>query len=128
MTLQHRLNMEFDLQSLFGLHLYSCTHWLRPLFSHLGSYTSALLVSQDRRHLFVTPCSTVSKAELFPQRCNGNPIYVFLFYELRGLSPNFHIHVHVSNLYISRIGPHIWLQQHTVDRPILEIYKSLTDI
>jgi hypothetical protein len=23
---------------------------------HLGSYTRALLVSQDRRHLFVTPC------------------------------------------------------------------------
>jgi hypothetical protein len=23
--------------------------------------------------------------------CNGNLIYVFLFWELRGLSPNFHI-------------------------------------
>ncbi len=41
----------------------SCTHWLslRPRNSptfpqHLGSYTRALLVSQDRRHLFVTPC------------------------------------------------------------------------
>jgi hypothetical protein len=22
--------MELDLQSLFGLHVYSCTHWLRP--------------------------------------------------------------------------------------------------
>ncbi len=37
----------------------SCTHWLRPRNSrpppHLGSYTRALLVSQDRRHLFVTP-------------------------------------------------------------------------
>jgi hypothetical protein len=39
--------------------LYSCTHWLRPRNSplppHLGSYTKALLVSQGRRHLFVTP-------------------------------------------------------------------------
>jgi hypothetical protein len=26
----HRLNMELDLQSLFGLHVHSCTHWLRP--------------------------------------------------------------------------------------------------
>jgi hypothetical protein len=31
----HRLNMELDLQSLFGLHCmsrdaHSCTHWLRP--------------------------------------------------------------------------------------------------
>ncbi len=29
-ALMHRLNMELDLQSLFGLHVYSCTHWLRP--------------------------------------------------------------------------------------------------
>jgi hypothetical protein len=34
--------------------------------------------------------------------CNENPIYVFLFWELRGLSPDFHIHVTVSDLYISR--------------------------
>jgi hypothetical protein len=26
----HRLNMELDIQSLFGLHVDSCTHWLRP--------------------------------------------------------------------------------------------------
>ncbi len=25
-----RLNMELGLQSLFGLHVHSCTHWLRP--------------------------------------------------------------------------------------------------
>ncbi len=24
---EHRLNMELDLQSLFGLHVHSCTHW-----------------------------------------------------------------------------------------------------
>jgi len=24
---KHRLNMELDLQSLFGLHVHSCTHW-----------------------------------------------------------------------------------------------------
>ncbi len=37
-----------------------CAHWLRPrtspLLPHLGSQTKALLVSQDRRHLFVTSC------------------------------------------------------------------------
>ncbi len=37
--------------------------------------------------------------------CNENPIYLFLFWELRGLSPNFHIHVSVSDLYIPRIDP-----------------------
>jgi hypothetical protein len=30
-----------------------------PLPPHLGSYTRALLVSQDRRHLFVTPYITI---------------------------------------------------------------------
>ena len=39
--------------------------------------------------------------------CNKNPIYVFIFGELRGHSPNFHIHVSVSDLYIPRMGPHI---------------------
>jgi hypothetical protein len=36
----------------------------------------------------------------------GNPIYVFLFWELPGLSPDFHVHVLVSDLYIPRIGPY----------------------
>ncbi len=49
----HRLNVELDLLSLFGLHVYSCTHWLRPRNYHpppplhLGSYMNALLVSQE---------------------------------------------------------------------------------
>jgi hypothetical protein len=30
LTVHHRLNMEIDLQSLYGLHVHSCTHWLRP--------------------------------------------------------------------------------------------------
>jgi hypothetical protein len=42
--------------------------------------------------------------------CYENPIYVFPEKELRGLSPNFHIYVSVSSLYIPRIGPHIYLQ------------------
>jgi hypothetical protein len=44
--------------------------------------------------------------------CNENPIYLFPEKELCGLSPNFHIHVSVSNLYIPRISPHIFLQQN----------------
>ncbi len=58
--------------------------------------------------------------------CKENPIYVFLSWELRGLSPNFHINVIVSDLHIPRISPHISLLQR--GRPILEIYKSLKDI
>jgi hypothetical protein len=32
--------------------------------------------------------------------------------KLRSLSPNYHIHVSVSDLYTPRIGPHIFLQQN----------------
>jgi hypothetical protein len=39
-------------------------------------------------------------------------IYVFLFWELRGLSPKFHILVSVHDLYISRIGQHMLLQKN----------------
>jgi hypothetical protein len=53
--------------------------------------------------------------------CNENLIYVFPEKELRGLSLNFNIHVSVGDLYVPRIGPHIFLQQ--IGRPIMGIYK-----
>ncbi len=43
---------------------------------------------------------------------NDNSIYVFPDRELRGLSPNFHIHVNVRDLYITRVGQHIFLKQN----------------
>ncbi len=57
--------------------------------------------------------------------CNKNLIYVFPENELSGLSPNFHIHVSVSDLhvYIPRIGPSIFLQQNR-QTVIVEINKS----
>jgi hypothetical protein len=45
--------------------------------------------------------------------------------EYRGLSPNFHIYVSVSDLYISTIGLPILLDE--ICRSILGLYKSLTD-
>ncbi len=51
------------------------------------------------------------------QHCKENPIYVFLFWDLRGLSHNFHIHVYVSDLYIPRISPHISLQKNGQREP-----------
>ncbi len=54
LVLNHRL-----WSYLSCVQLYS---WLKPRNNppppppHLGSYTRALLVSQDRRHLFVAPC------------------------------------------------------------------------
>jgi hypothetical protein len=61
----------------------------------------------------------------FILHCNENPIYVFLFWELQGLSPNFDIYVSVNDLYIPRIGPHISCSK--IGRSIVGIYKSLTD-
>ncbi len=59
---KHRSNIEVDLQSLFGLNV----TWCAQLYSLAETtqlpriwtrVTRALLVSKDRRHLFVTPCS-----------------------------------------------------------------------
>jgi hypothetical protein len=61
------------------------------------------------------------------QNCTENQVYVFPEKEMRGLSPSSYIHVSVSDLYIPRIGPIIF-GCSKIDRPILEIYKSLTDI
>ncbi len=55
------------------------------------------------------------------QYCNENPIYVFR--KLRGLSPNFNIHVSMSDLYIPRICP--YRSYSRIGRSIVGIYKWL---
>jgi len=62
----------------------------------------------------VTTSCGVAKKQV---HCNENSIYLFLFWESRGLSPNVHIHVSVSDLYIPRISPHIFLQQNRQTDP-----------
>jgi len=60
------------------------------------------------------------------QRTNiENLKQIFLEKELRGHSPNFHIHVSESDLYIPTIDLPILLQE--ICGPILRIYKSLKD-
>ncbi len=54
--------------------------------------------------------TTISK-QIFPEK------------EYRGLSPNFHIHASVSDLYIPTIGLPILLEE--ICRPILGLYKSI---
>jgi hypothetical protein len=58
--------------------------------------------------------------------CKENLIYVFLFWELRGLSPNFHIYVSGSN-YIFPGSVHIFPCSR-IGRPILEIYKCFMSV
>jgi hypothetical protein len=77
-------------------------------------------------------CSRRTKYHALPglnpgttQHCNGNTIYVFLFWELRGLSPNFRSHLFVRDLYFPWIDPHISCTR--IGRSIVGIYKSLTD-
>jgi hypothetical protein len=52
------------------------------------------------RHSFVNYCSSKLLSGSPLVHCNENFIYVFLFLQLRGFSPNFHIHVSVSDLYV----------------------------
>jgi hypothetical protein len=60
------------------------------------------------------------------QRQNAENLkQIFPEKEYRGLSPNFHIHVSVSKLYIPTIGLPFLLEETC--GPILRIYKSLTD-
>ncbi len=58
--------------------------------------------------------------------CEEYPLYVLPEKELRGLSPNFHIHASASDLCIRnrRIGP--YFPASKIGRAILGIYASLT--
>jgi hypothetical protein len=83
-------------------------------------------VNNDSKSLHIHVLrSILSSMAVCTVHCNENPTYVFLFWELRRLSPNFHTHVSVSDLYIPRIGPHISCSR--IARSIVGIYKLLTD-
>ncbi len=56
--------------------------------------------------------------------CNGNSLYVFLFWELRGSAP-ISTFMCLWAIYIVSIGPHI--SSSRKGRPIVGIYNSLTD-
>jgi hypothetical protein len=81
--------------------------------SSLPTWLQSLNVSITRLNSW----AEVDKISQFPglsdlriqvPHCNENPIYVSLFWELRGLSSNFHIHKSVSYLCIPTTGPHIF--------------------
>ncbi len=74
---------------------------------------------------FFSP-SNFSKLQGALQRQNAENLkQIFPEKEYRGLSPNFHIQVSVSELYIPTMGLPFLLEE--ICGPILEIYKSLTD-
>jgi hypothetical protein len=90
--------------------------------SHLPRYNDSIFIIQCF-HCIQTVYSVTFSVYTCAYHCKENPIFVFLFWELRGLSPNFHINVSVSDLYIPRIGPHISLQQNM--QTILGIYEDI---
>jgi hypothetical protein len=62
------------------------------------------------------------------QHCNENPIYVFLFWKLRCLSPNFHIHVSVCEqfIYFQVRSTYFLQQKRQIDRGNTYINRSQT--
>ncbi len=110
----------------------------RPTFFFLSSYLgpptlspSAITVGQfgSLPLLSLTPSSLCVTGRLdcpTLQRQNAENLkQIFPEKEYRGLSPNFHIHVSVSELYIPTMGLTFLLEE--ICGQILEIYKSLTD-
>jgi hypothetical protein len=77
----HRLNMEVDLQSLFGLHVTWCvqlyslaeTTLLRPFPRIWTRFTRALLVRKDRRHLMPLSDFSLVFCRLSLKTCGAKP-------------------------------------------------------
>ncbi len=98
--------------------------------SSLPTWLQSLNVSITRLNSW----AEVDKISQFPglsdlriqvPNCNENLNYVFLFWELRSLSPNFHIHMSASYLYIPTTDRHISCSR--IGRSIMGIHISLTD-
>jgi hypothetical protein len=62
MLYTHRLNMELDLQSLFGLHVLIYTHWLRPRNPHpsprIWAHIRGRYWSDKKDDIFFDPLAT----------------------------------------------------------------------
>ncbi len=91
-----------NLQSKILLHRPFTECYLQCTVNATIGYAHAVHTTLQRHN-------TENSKQIFPEK------------ELHGLSPNFHIHVSVSDLYISTIGLPILLQEN------MGIYKSLTD-
>jgi hypothetical protein len=71
-------------------------------------------------------CSRMEPLARIDLHCRENPIYVLPEKKVRGPSPSFPIHVSVSDLFISTIGPPIFLR-HNRQTDLWEYKKLLTE-
>jgi hypothetical protein len=99
-SLSHRFNIVY-LGSI-SRDVHSCTHLLRPCNpppppDPPDSYTRALLVSKDRRHLFVTPWSEYSLMSF-------NVCYAFCHWPMRFFQFFPHIFLENCREYFPQIG------------------------
>ena len=72
-----------------------------------------------------SPACSVHSLHALQRQNAENLKQIFPEKEYRDLSPNLHIHVSVSELYIPTMGLPFLLEE--ICGPILGIYKSLTD-
>jgi hypothetical protein len=94
----------------------SCKVWFGKYF--IAKFMFMFTLCKQRRGYNHTGVEVYSLLyTLYHIHGKENPIYVFLFWESRGLSSNFHIHESVSYFYIPRIGPHVSLQQNRQTDP-----------
>ncbi len=80
--------------------------------TELQTHNKTMLLNKEHWYTLQRQNTEISK-QIFPEK------------EYHGLIPNFRIHASVSDLYIPTIGLPILLEE--ICRPILGLYKSLTD-
>ncbi len=116
--------------SLRGSSLPIC---LKIIFSLLNRRSGAAAHFSDQNLFdkirFLTNCLNSITSQVPPHTAKKAipkiQIQIFPEKELHGHSPNFQIHVSVSDLYIPTIDLPVWLQERC--ELILGIYKLLTD-
>ncbi len=93
--------LEKKLEVLLHITLHNNSHFPRQRCMPLGRFHSELSGSLMLTVfcLFNSLGNARNPPSMKLPHCNKNPIYVFPEKELRGLSPNFHINVSVSDLF-----------------------------
>ncbi len=103
-------------------------HWFYHIMYYLGMGSRQVFLAPDNNNMYsqILLMTTNAFHSTTLQRQNTEILkQIFPEKEYWGLSPNFHIHASVSDLYIFTIGLPVLLEE--ICRPILGLHKSLTD-